>query len=148
MASTQQDDHFHTSPGLIQPLPASLAISPLRFLTVPNTRHPRRSSSSPQPDYIIQEGPDALLIPEVPEEQPRESFKLDIDISPPKTTPTSIGTQSIETSRPIPLSERTYMSVYSSSSADTELSEFSNPPARRYRVPNPSKMPRKITPVC
>lgn len=40
------------------------------------------------------------------------------------------------------------MSVYSTSSADTELSEFSNPPARRYREPNVQKMSRKITTVC
>ncbi|KAH7090272.1 hypothetical protein FB567DRAFT_546498 [Paraphoma chrysanthemicola] len=37
------------------------------------------------------------------------------------------------------------MSVYSTSSADTDLSEFSNPPARNYRVPTVQKMSRKIS---
>jgi hypothetical protein len=39
------------------------------------------------------------------------------------------------------------MSVYSSSSVETDLSEFSNPPARIYRTPNSHKMPRKISAV-
>ncbi|OAK98082.1 hypothetical protein IQ06DRAFT_349803 [Phaeosphaeriaceae sp. SRC1lsM3a] len=37
------------------------------------------------------------------------------------------------------------MSVYSASSVDSDLSEFSNPPARSYRLPNSHKMPRKIS---
>jgi hypothetical protein len=49
---------------------------------------------------------------------------------------------------PVPLSERVYMSVYSSSSVDTEHSEYSNPPAQKYRVTNHQNMSRKISPVC
>jgi hypothetical protein len=39
------------------------------------------------------------------------------------------------------------MSVYSTSSIDTDFSEFSNPPARSYHVSNSHKMSRKITVV-
>jgi hypothetical protein len=39
------------------------------------------------------------------------------------------------------------MSVYSTSSVDTDLSEFSNPPARNYRTSTSQEMSRKITVV-
>jgi hypothetical protein len=63
------------------------------------------------------------------------------------TLPASF-TASVSPARRSSLSDRLHMSVYSTSSADTELSEFSNPPARRYREPNVQKMSRKITAVC
>jgi hypothetical protein len=144
MASPQQEDQLHTSPGLILPLPASIALSPSGFLTVPSPRYLRRSTSPPIPVHIVPVDPDALLIPG---EHPGERFQLDTYKFVHNITPAAACHSSVETPRAIPLSARNYMSVYSSSSVDTELSEFSNPPARRYRVPDPSKMPRKITPV-
>jgi hypothetical protein len=58
-----------------------------------------------------------------------------------------LNTSGAGASRPKSLSHRIYMSVYSASSVDTELSEFSNPPARRYSVSNSQNMPKKLSVV-
>jgi hypothetical protein len=64
-----------------------------------------------------------------------------------ETTIEPFNTSGVGASRPKSLSDRIYMSVYSTSSVDTELSEFSNPPARRYSVPNSQNMPKKLSAV-
>jgi hypothetical protein len=144
MASSDQEKHLHYRLLPYAQSAALLAISPSEFLAVPNARSSKRSTSLPALKHILQEYPDALLIPE---ERSASETIPDILRRQRKTTPTRLSISPIELSRSKPLSDRVYMSVYSSSSVDTELSEFINPPARRYRVPESHKMPRKISSV-
>jgi hypothetical protein len=116
-----------------------------KTFTVPNTIPSRRVPTLSQSYAFTQKYHNPLLHrtrdcrsePPVHETESKHNFTASLsDLSP------------LSLARPISLSERIYMSVYSSSSVDTEHSEYSNPPARKYRVPNFQNMSRKITSVC
>lgn len=110
----------------------SLNISPSSYLTVPHSRSSRLPISLPGPAAFDQEGSDAHVY----SNQSLASEPGHRIIVPSRSnTPTSLCASQLSPSLPNPLSDRLYMSVYSSSSLDTRNSEFSNPPARRYRLP-------------
>jgi hypothetical protein len=143
MASPQQEQQLPSSPELSVPSSASINISPSNYLTVPVTRPSRRLPALPGPSPFEHNFSDAF----VSFGHRSTSEPLPHILEPTRvTTPTACLNSSIA-SRPNSLSERLYMSVYSTSSVDTDLSEFSNPPARSYRVSNSQKMSRKITVV-
>jgi hypothetical protein len=144
MDSPQQEQLRISSLPSPVPSSASLDISTARYLTLPTTAPSGPYFCLPGPDTSERDSIDALLIAEdhsVSESTPRT-------LGPTQDLePASSFTLSVLPSQPCSLSDRVYMSVYSSSSVDTELSEFSNPPARRYRVPNTPKMSKKISTV-
>jgi len=124
---------------------ASVGTAPSSYLTVPIAVPSGPLLLLPGPRTPKQESLDLLLLPE--DNLSSDSIPLTLEpLQQPSPAPS--GTPPAPLPSPIPLSDRVYMSVYSSSSADTDLSEFSNPPARRYRMPDPPKMSRKISMVC
>ncbi|KAH4809637.1 hypothetical protein HBI56_072940 [Parastagonospora nodorum] len=62
-----------------------------------------------------------------------------------KGTPFTFSASPTKSALPKDLCGRFYMSTYSSSSVNTEFSEFSNPPAQRYHVPNSTTMSGRIS---
>jgi hypothetical protein len=136
MASSQQKEYLPTSLEHILPYPTSIQISPSSYLTVPDNRPSGRLSASQISDTSV-------LVEERSDLEP----ELHIIEPLPETTPPACYILPGRPYRPIPLSERVYMSVYSTSSVDTDLSEFSNPPARNYRTSTSQEMSRKITVV-
>jgi hypothetical protein len=134
MASSQQKEYLPTSLEHILPYPTSIQISPSSYLTVPDNRPSGRLSASQISDTSV-------LVEERSDLEP----ELHIIEPLPETTPPACYILPGRPYRPIPLSERVYMSVYSTSSVDTDLSEFSNPPARNYRTSTSQEMSRKIT---
>jgi hypothetical protein len=119
-------------------------IPPSSYLTVPSCRPPRPISPLSRQIPIEEDDDEDLRIFE--EHTPTA---LRILVPSRRHEPTNPRTSPSPLTRPPPLSTRLYMSVYSSSSIDTAHSDYSNPPARSYRVPDYSNMSssRKITPV-
>jgi hypothetical protein len=124
MHSPQREDFipFASKPTITSS--ASLPKPSSKDLTVPSTIASDAIQPFPGPSTFVQDYHD---------EQDSTASLPNLTLSPPTL--------------PISLSERIYMSVYSSSSVDTEHSEYSNPPARKYRVTSFQNMSRKITPV-
>jgi hypothetical protein len=133
--------------------PSSLHLTPLwtkppdipssNYVTVPNRNFSRRTLYLSKKNRRLQDFTDTLLSSE--ERSARRS--IPILFEPSEETVTNFDSFPARVPASIPLSERLYMSVYSSSSVETDLSEFSNPPARTYRTSNSHKMPRKISAV-
>jgi hypothetical protein len=142
MTSPQRQD-FHLSPTQLTLLSAKpLGISPSNYLTVPKPKARNRTSIIPEQIRTLRDHTNALV-----SSGKESAIKYISGIPEPLRETIPILCSEAKELRPIPLSDRLYMSVYSSSSVDTELSDFSNPPARRYRTPNSHKMPRKISTV-
>jgi hypothetical protein len=143
MASLQQEDFELSSTHLTLPSTKPRGILPSSYLTVPKPKARNRTSVVPEQTRPLQDCTNALISSEA-----KSASRSIFDISEPSQETLSIlCSPEARESWPIPLSDRLYMSVYSSSSIDSELSEFSNPPARRYRTPNLHKMPRNISTV-
>jgi hypothetical protein len=113
------------------------------YLTVPNSKSLNRNLHLRKQKRTLQDSTDTPLSSE---EHSASGSEPEI-LEPSQETFSNLCSSPARAPWLTPLSERLYMSVYSSSSADTDLSEFSNPPARSYRTPNPYKMPRKISTV-
>lgn len=145
MDTPQQQEFLLSSPESIPSSSASLDIPPSSYLAVPIAIRPGSHLFLPGPNSFEQDFGDELLLPE----NRSASEPIPHILEPAQEhTPTASCISPTLSPRPSSsLSDRVYMSVYSSSSVDTELSEFSNPPARRYRVPNTQKMSRKISAV-
>jgi hypothetical protein len=143
MDSLQQEDFQLSSTHLTLPSTNPPGILPSSYLTVPKAKAQNRISFVTEQSRPIQDCTNALISSEA-----KSTSRSIFDISKPsqETIPILCSSEAREP-WPIPLSDRLYMSIYSSSSVDSELSEFSNPPARRYRTPNLHKMPRKISTV-
>jgi hypothetical protein len=144
MDSPQQEQLRISSLPSPVPSSASLDTSTARYLTIPTTAPSGPYFCLPGPDTSERDSIDTLLIPE----DQSVSASIPGILGPPQDLDSASSfTLPVLPSQPCSLSARVYMSVYSSSSVDTELSEFSNPPARRYRVPNTPKMSKKISTV-
>jgi hypothetical protein len=143
MNSSQQQQLSLPSPESPLALSTSFDILPSNYLTVPNVRPPRPISPLLRQDTIEEEEEDLRIL------QEHTSTALQILVLSRSHTPADPHTSPSPPIRPTSLSNRLYMSIYSSSSVDTTHSEYSNPPARSYRVPDYSTMSpsRKITPV-
>jgi hypothetical protein len=141
MYSQRQDPH---------PSPLELTLQPSSTVNIPSSDYlrvpeiPKSPSSLSTPDPDLQADTDAPLIhAKLSTTTPVPSI-----IEPsPYTTFEHSSTNSTALTRSSVLSKRLYMSIYSSSSVDTDFSDFSNPPARSFRVSTTSKMSRKITAV-
>jgi hypothetical protein len=141
MESTQHEHLSLPSPGLSITSSTCLDIPSAGYLTVPGLRTQRPTRRQTRPDSIDEEDPGLLIPSEL-------SIALQISVPLECFTPTDTHNSSSPRTWAISLSNRLYMSVYSSSSVDTAHSEYSNPPARSYRVPDFSIMSsQKITPV-
>jgi hypothetical protein len=145
MESPQQEQLSSSPPASPITSSTSVDIAPSSYLTVPIIVPSGPYLLLPGPGTFEQDFTDLLLLPE--DKSPADLIPLILEPAQDQT-PTPSSTPPGTPPQSIPLSDRIYMSVYSSSSADTDLSEFSNPPARRYRVPDPPKMSRKISAVC
>jgi hypothetical protein len=144
MASSQQEEPLPSSPEHTLRPSISIDILPTSYLTVPIIRPSKRLPIRQAHNTTNSTLANALLL----EEEQSDLEPLPCIFEPsPETTSTACSILPVSPPRPIPLSERLYMSVYSTSSVETDLSEFSNPPARSYRAPNSLKMSRKITVV-
>lgn len=146
---SEQEDPQVSSPESSIATSTSFDISPSSYLTVPNTRTKRRLPLLPGPTVFDQDDFDFDIT--VSSYRGSTSEAIPQVHSPSRSSPPiGFDTSQLQPTRPNHLSDRLYMSVYSSSSLDTEHSEYSNPPARRYRVPDFAKMSsaRKITVVC
>lgn len=139
-----QQDSTHTPPQHSQPISSSIDSLPSRYLQVPGLRHTRRLPSLHRSRSTHKPLEDRL---EVPEERSTSEPLPIIPGTSPRTTPESPSSHRGSSLQFTSLQDRLYMSVYSTSSIDSDLSEFSNPPARSYRLPNSHKMPRKISVV-
>jgi hypothetical protein len=139
-------DHTHlSSPESATTSSTLLSVPASSYLTVPTARSPRRLSRS---IARTEDGPDLDI-----NLSPEASF----DITVPNTTqPLEINTHYLLSPSASPYIRRRsrspaggrYMSVYSTSSADTDYSTYSNPPAKPYQVPSFSNMAsRRISPV-
>jgi hypothetical protein len=113
------------------------------YLTVPNRNFSSRILYLRKQNRRLQDLTDTSLF----SGKLSASGSIPILLEPSEETVTNFDSSPARGPASIPLSERLYMSVYSSSSVETDLSEFSNPPARTYRTPNSHKMPRKISAV-
>jgi hypothetical protein len=145
MGTPEQEQFLLSSPESIPSSSVSLDIPPSSYLAVPIVRTPGSYLPLPGPNSFEQDFADELLLSE-----DRSTSEPIPHILAPAQESTPTASCISPASPPWPsssLSDRVYMSVYSSSSVDTELSEFSNPPARRYRVANTQKMSRKISAV-
>ena len=143
MASSQQENSTLTASVSYSTSSAQFNISPSRYLRVPAPKISKRPSSRPKLHTWNQRNSkldcsfnDNSLLASVPR----------IPFSSRVRTP-GCSSVSQPPTWPVSLSNRLYLSVYSSSSNDTEQSDYSNPPARQYCVPNFPKMTssRKIT---
>lgn len=142
---SQRQETPRSSPIQLALRPSStINIPSSNYLRVPETRRPKRRLSRSTPDLDLQDDTEAPLI----HGETSTTAPIPSVIEPRhQTTFDYFSTDSIAVPRPCPLSERLYMSIYSTSSVDTDFSDFSNPPARTYRISTSSKMPRKITTV-
>jgi hypothetical protein len=145
MESPQEEQLSSSPPASPITSSNSVDIAPSSYLTVPITVPSGPCLLLPGPGSFGKNFIDLLLLPE--DKSPADLIPLILGPAQ-EQTPTPSSTPPATPPQSVPLSDRVYMSVYSSSSADTDLSEFSNPPARRYRVPDPPKMSRKISAVC
>jgi hypothetical protein len=139
-------DHTH----LFSPVSATtsstlLSVPASSYLTVPTARSPSRLSRS---IACTEDGPDLDI-----HLSPEASFEVPV---PNTLQPLEIDTHSLLSPSANPYTRRRlrspaggrYMSVYSTSSADTEYSTYSNPPAKPYQVPSFSNMAtRRVSPV-
>lgn len=153
MDQTQQDNPSLSSPESSQTSPISLSIPPSNYLTVPSTR-PLRLSRPLRPSSSIEfETPEPLFVPGTPSSSIISPSEVPVSTSDP------IGRSVSKSPRPPRSPSRGFSpyqrpilmsSVYSAASESSEHSEYSNPPARTYRVPSFSAMSgfRKITIVC
>ena len=135
MSPPQQDELLPSPSESSRHSSASLNIRSPQYLTVPNTGPTGSRLSLPGPSTTQPEEPDwseSLLPPRsssLPVPEIREPLSEDLtyhDTTSPEST-TGIYSR---------FSERIFMSVYSSTSAESEYSVYSNPPARVYRVPS------------
>jgi len=146
MTSLHQDEPPTTSPESSQPLSVHQSIPPSNYLTVPG-RTERRSRRSPLPRPRLNDinDPDRYL------ESRATSLPAPLRVLPSQNIAFSSTTSS--PSGPQPIHSRVdfrdwpapvYMSIYSTSSQD---SEYSIPPARPYKLPSFATMSesRKIT---
>jgi hypothetical protein len=145
MASFQQEELSLPSLEYRLPSPPSFRISSSGCLQVPHSRPSKRLLASRRLKLTASDT-FATSLP-FEEQLDHESKSYTIEPSPETAPPVCLVSPG-PPYRPIPLSERVYMSVYSNSSVDTDLSEFSNPPARSYRTSTSQKMSRKINVVC
>jgi hypothetical protein len=144
MDTTQQDEPPLSSPESSRGS-TSFNIQSTHYLTVPITGPTSSYLTLPRPLSSEEEHPDWLqssLLPRsasVPIPRIREPS--------PSNVPSE---QDISSSFSPQLSDRTFMSVYSSTSAESEHSVYSNPPARVYRVPSFQNMSasRRISTVA
>lgn len=146
MDSSQQDDQLLSSPESSQVSLTSFGITPSSYLTVPSTRPSGPLLSLPGP-AVLREDDTELLLPST--DRPSPSGSVPLILEPSRITTPRERQQSPSPSRLLP-PPLIYMSVYSSTSTDSEFSVYSNPPARVYRVPSFQKMSgsRKISAVC
>ncbi|KAF2262395.1 hypothetical protein CC78DRAFT_534884 [Lojkania enalia] len=147
MDSPKQNEASTTSSTSSQASSTHFSLPPSSYLTVPSTRPTGNNLSLPGPTTFDQE--DFVLLS--PPSQRR---------SPSNPIPQILEPSRIEISSPIlPSSAESFAqypdpifmsSVYSSASAESESSGYSNPPARIYRVPSFQIMPssKKISSVC
>jgi hypothetical protein len=140
----QQHEHSRSSsPYLTLLSTKSPDTTSSNYLTLPNSNSSNRIVYLRKHNCRLRNSTDRLLY--YWELSARGS--IPVLLKPLQATVFNFDSSPARVSGSIPLSERHYMSVYSSSSVETDLSEFSNPPARTYRTRNPYKMPRKISAV-
>ena len=136
MESSQPDSFTFSSPISSSASSAAFDISPSTYLRVPNSPPSRPSRSLPGPVAVEQ---NELTTRPLSRQQPES--QLASLISAPPQSPSSDSRNSTAPRAGLgSIASREYMSVYSTSSFDTVNSEYSNPPARSYRLPNFPKM--------
>lgn len=148
MDPSKQDDPPLSSPESSSASSTWFNIPPTSYLTVPSTRPEGTSFVLPGPTAFEEDDLDPITRPS--QSSPSDTVPqilepLRISIPTRQSTPVPYP-QEIPEQPP----NQVYMSVYSASSADSEYSVYSNPPARSYRVPSFQNMSasRKISTVC
>jgi hypothetical protein len=145
MDPARQNNTHLSSPESATTSSTLLSIPASSYLTVPTTRPPRRLSRSitrTEDDLELDIHPSPE--PTSGEPVPNISQPLEVDTQP--LLPLSANPYTRRRSRS-PAGAK-YMSVYSTSSADTEYSTYSNPPAKPYQLPSFSNMSsRRVSPV-
>lgn len=146
MDTTQQDNISLSSPAQSLASSSALTISPSSYLTVPNPRSLRSPLSLPRRIAFEEDDSKVHITSDL---SPASEPLPQILVLSRSNTPTGSSTSTSPRSRSKILSDRLYMSVHSTSSTDTDTSEYSNPPARPYRIPSFQRMSgsRKISAV-
>lgn len=144
MDTTQQDNISLSSPAQSLASSSALTISPSSYLTVPNPRSLRSPLSLPRRIAFEEDDSKVHITSDL---SPASEPLPQILVLSRSNTPTGSSTSTSPRSRSKILSDRLYMSVHSTSSTDTDTSEYSNPPARPYRIPSFQRMSgsRKIS---
>lgn len=140
MEPSPAGEHLLDSPSIPGHPTTFTSIPTSNFLKVPKTG-PSGTHFLPGP-HTVEEETDSFPLPRHPSiQRPRLFDPAGIDIIEPVSVASS--------SRHAYLRNRTYMSVYSSTSAESEYSVYSNPPARTYRLPSFQDMSasRKVSAV-
>jgi hypothetical protein len=119
-----------SSPTLSQASSSSFRIPPLSYLTVPSTHPVGPSLSLPGPTSKEGNYPD-LRVPLINQGWPSDPAGPLHKAS--NSSPSRGRSPALPAQFPQP---RTDMSVYSSTSASSQYSTYSNPPPRAYRVPS------------
>jgi len=151
MDSSQQDPNTLQSPASSR-ASTSFSIPAANYLTVPSTKPSGFYPSLPGPTSSEEDDLELELYPPSRQSTPTSNHFPHIlepprsrlpSNQPPSRSPSC--SEGYSTAVPGPF----YMSVYSTSSAASEQSTYSNPPARVYRVPSFQNMSssRKITVV-
>lgn len=148
MEPSKQNEPPIYSPTTSQASSISLTIPPSNYLLIPSTRPAGPNFVLPGP-ISFQESETDLLESPLYQDLPLDSVPQIREPShniPPATQSPSTTSRGSRVQTPEP----NYMSVYSSASADSEFSVYSNPPARIYRVPSFQKMSasRKPSAAC
>jgi hypothetical protein len=142
--ATQGHTHL-SSPESATTSSTLLSVPASSYLSVPTAKSLRKS-----PPSIARteddRGLDIHLSPEAPFEVPVPNTSQPLEVDAHSLLSPYANPYTRRSSR-LPAGGR-YMSVYSTSSADTEYSTYSNPPAKPYQVPSFSNMAtRRVSPV-
>lgn len=145
MDSPQQDELPLSSPESSRASSTALSILPSSYLTVPSTRPTGASFILPGPRPFEQEDSD-LLVPSLHSRSSTPVPQIQEPLRPrsPGSRLASPTSQEYISSPTEPV----FMSVYSASSAESEQSIYSNPPARVYRVPSFRNMSNSRKPTA
>jgi hypothetical protein len=147
MTPPRQDESSISSPESATTCSTLLSVPPTTYLTVPTTR--------PSGEFLSLLGPIAsgeddfdlhLLTPQTAITDPVPSrLGLSSHDNPLEQLPSQLSPRRRLRSP----ARGVFVSVYSTSSVDTEYSAYSNPPAKLYRIPSFQNMSSyKISPVC
>lgn len=134
-----------SSPESLRSTSSLLSIPPSNYLTVPNNKRSRTVSFLPAPTTFEEDT--EFVHPSPPGDLSHRTIPLIRE--PSRSTTPIAGEHPQSPQEQFPrCREPTYMSVYSTSSAESEHSTYSNPPARAYRVPSFQNMStRRISAV-